>query len=376
MADTGLVAFLAGLAGFWTAVYVFFGGKRGNLEVHPGYIIYRLGARMSPMPPGRRALAWRVFGVLSFIGLAVSAGFFYYATINQFVLKYVVRPPEGAPPAFVPLIPGLTLSWTDAVYIFLAIGVAALVHELAHAYVARANGLRVKDAGLAFFLFIPAAFVEPDEEELKKAPLRARLEVYSAGVGSNLILAGVFLAIITSLLSGVLIVSVDPGSPAEQAGLEPGMVIVAVNGTEVRSRGDLSALLFQAGIGDPNKTVVVVLTVEYNGARENITVVKPEGRSLIGIRIANYMNGLPLWAGTLLNSLFIINISLAIINAAPLVLPLPGAMVYTDGAHALRDLLARAIGEERAILVTILLGFGTLLMVLSLMSLDRLILTP
>jgi len=376
MVDTGLVAFISGLLAFWTVTYLLFRGKRGNVEVKPGYIIWRLGVLMEPMPPGARALAWRVFGYLSFVGLVLSAAFFYYATIQLFVVKYIVRPEGGAPAGFVPLIPGLTLSWVDAVYIFLAVGIAALFHELAHAYVARANGIKVKDAGLAFFLFIPAAFVEPDEDELKKAPLRAKLQVYSAGVGANLILAGIFLFTIMSLLSGVLILAVEPGSPAEQAGLEPGMVIVAVNGTPVKSRADLQAILFEAGVGDPNKTVVVVFTVEYDGRVENITVVKPEGRALIGIRIANYMSGLPLWAGTLLNSLYIINFSLALINAAPLVLPLPGAVVYADGAHVLRDLLTPLLGEERAVLASLIIGTVTLILVISLMSLDRLILTP
>jgi len=376
LVDTGLVAFVSGLAAFWTVVYLLFGGKRGNLEVKPGYIIYRLGVLMEPMPPGLRARVWRLFGYASFLGLVLSAAFFYYSTINMFIVKYVVRPAEGTPPAFVPLIPGLTLSWTDAVYIFLAVGIAALFHELAHAYVARANGVKVKDAGLAFFLFIPAAFVEPDEDEIKKAPIRARLQVYSAGVGANLVLAAIFLAVISSLLSGALILSVEPGSPADQAGLEPGMVIIAVNGTPVESRGELQQVLAELNVWDPNSTTIVVFTVVYNGTVENITVVKPEGRELLGITVANYMSGLPLWVGTLLNSLFIINISLAIINAAPLVLPLPGAMVYADGAHVLRDLLTPVLGEERAVLASVIIGTITLVLVISLMSLDRLILTP
>ena len=373
VAADGLLAFISGLLAFWTIAYLFGRGRRGPVEVYPGVLIVRAGIRLEPMERGPWALAWRVFGYASLAAMAFMAAAFYYFSIRLFVLRYISPPEGGAPPGFVPLIPGVTLGWIDAVYIFLALGVAALVHELAHAYVARSVGVRVKDAGIALFLFIPAAFVEPDEEELKRARLRDRLLVYSAGVGANtatFLLVGWLLA---SLLSGVLILAVTPGSPAEEAGLQPGDVIVAVNGTSVRSVADLHAAL--QGALDPEKPTVIVLTVERGGELVEVRVYKPEGERLIGIRITDYYS-LPLPLAVFLRGLYLLSLSLAVVNAAPLALPLPGGLLYADGGHVLRDLLAPRVGERAAQAAAAAVGIGTLLLILSLMGLQRIAVAP
>jgi len=57
----------------------------------------------------------------------------------------------------------------------------------------------VKDSGLIFFLFIPiGAFVELDEEELKKASPSSAGRILAAGAGSNFAVA--VLALILMLL--------------------------------------------------------------------------------------------------------------------------------------------------------------------------------
>ncbi len=66
-----------------------------------------------------------------------------------------------------------------------------VVHELSHGVVAKAQRLPLKSVGLVLLAVIPpGAFVEPDEEELGKAPpLRARLRVYGAGSMANVVTA-------------------------------------------------------------------------------------------------------------------------------------------------------------------------------------------
>jgi S1-C subfamily serine protease len=51
--------------------------------------------------------------------------------------------------------------------------------------------------------------------------------------------------------SGALVVSVEPGSPAERAGLQPGLVIVEVAGQAVHSAKEASELIRAARAQPP-----------------------------------------------------------------------------------------------------------------------------
>lgn len=69
---------------------------------------------------------------------------------------------------------------------------------------------------------------------------------------------------------GVVVVEIAPGSPAADAGLDVGDVIVAVNGTRVKTESAAQLLLYDARVGDSmkltvlrdNKTVDRTLTLE------------------------------------------------------------------------------------------------------------------
>jgi serine protease Do len=51
--------------------------------------------------------------------------------------------------------------------------------------------------------------------------------------------------------SGALVISVEPGSPAERGGLQPGLVIVEVAGHPVHSAREASELIRAAGAKPP-----------------------------------------------------------------------------------------------------------------------------
>ena len=371
--DQGLALFLSGLLAFWTVAYALGRGRGGKIEVGPGVLLARAGISLDPMPPGPARAALVAFGYLSLVLLMISAALFYYYTLYVFTLKYIIRPPQPVQ-GFAPLIPGVTLGWRDTVYVLVALGVAAFFHETAHALVSRAVGVRIKDAGVALFLFIPAAFVEPDEEELMRAPLRSRALIYSAGVGANVILALAFLALLAqaapSLAVGVQVVSVSPGSPAAQAGLRPGDIIVAVNGTSVRTLEDLARALEEHGVKDPQRSAVIRLTVRRGGETIDVVVRKPAGETRIGVLVKPAFRHA--WLVVFSRASYLLNLSLALVNAAPLAIPLPGGSVLSDGANLLKDALEPRLGREAATRAAVAVGLATLLLVLSLMSLTRL----
>ena len=360
----------------WVIFYVYFRGREGKVRVYPFLLVVRMGVSGDPLEASSRLRR-----IISLAGLAsltltlVSMAVFYYFTITLLRARYGGGGGEVAG-GFIPLIPGVTIPLDDLAYILFALGIAALVHELAHALAARAEGIRVKDGGFALLAFIPAAFVEPDEDQFRKAPLLSRLKVYSAGVAVNIVVFGIAIALLSLAASyysaGVAILGVEKGSPADMAGLEPGMVIVAVNGREVRSLEDLSRYFADAGVSDSSRSARVVLEVLDGGERVSIVVEKPEGRSTIGISVSNYYTSRLI---PFLISLYVLNLGLALVNAAPIAIPLPGNMVFSDGGHILVDVLERFMGS-RGRLLGAAISVATLVIVVSLLSLTPLRITP
>ncbi len=320
-----------------------------RFDVTPLMFIVRFPAGFRVFERFRGSRALKIYFTFSIALLVLCLIDFYRLTIS-FLLARLYRP--ETPGVFTPIIPGITISFDILPPLLIALSLAIVVHEVSHALAARVEGVRIKSAGVAGILaLIFAAFVEVDEEELSRSHLMTRLRVYAAGVAANVILALLFMAILVNAYShgvGLMIIEVGKGSPASRAGLEPGMVIVAVNGTRVGVE-PVSKLIPSARY--MNKTVSFVITVlAPGGEQKNITVVKPKGVRYIGIRVAHVPLLLaalgPSLAVFITNILFLgvaVNYGLALINAAPL--------VVTDGAKMVNDLLRLFLGEKARKLV-------------------------
>jgi membrane-associated protease RseP (regulator of RpoE activity) len=298
------------------------------------------------------------------------------------------------------LLPGVN-PYLPILYGWFAIVCAIAIHEGAHGITARSLGLKVKSSGLLFFLFIPiGAFVDVDEEQIKKSSAGVSSRVMAAGVGSNVVVAaacliGVLVIVsgLTPLINGVYIANVDEGFPAETAGLLPNDVFVTVDGVLVNSTADLRAILDNKTAGD-----IVQVTVargdkwqERFSTSVNLTVL--DNRTVMGIgagdllleeRVKNYENvtlqGLSLylippslasglvpfsdslapfythWLGpswqVLANVFFwvwFVNINLAIFNALP-IYPLDGGRIFNI---TLKKFIHRKDGEKLISAITI-----------------------
>ncbi|HEX77046.1 MAG TPA: PDZ domain-containing protein [Dehalococcoidia bacterium] len=79
-------------------------------------------------------------------------------------------------------------------------------------------------------------------------------------------------------VNGVIILKVSPNSPADEAGLEPKDIIIAVNGLSFETPGQIIAALRGLKAGDE-----ITLTILRNGAEQEITVVVSQRPGLLGL---------------------------------------------------------------------------------------------
>lgn len=152
---------------------------------------------------GRYKRFWRAFGVfsqiVSFILMIMMIYIMVVAVINlpstfgrtKMGVEYVL-----AIPGLNPLLP----LW----YSLLGLIVAMVCHELAHGLQSRSNDIAVQNTGLLYAVVPLGAFVEPDNDQVEKSSRRAKIDLYTAGITTNFVLAAVsFLLFSTVMLGGI-----------------------------------------------------------------------------------------------------------------------------------------------------------------------------
>ncbi len=186
------------------------------------------------------------------------------------------------------LIPGLN-PYVPLVYGWIALIVAMVVHKGSHGVIARYFKFRVKTSGLIFFtVVLVGAFVDIDEDELKKAPARKTSRVMAGGPMSNFIVGVATLAILMLVVSsmtpigdGIGVTGIYEGSPANKAGIQPSDMLLAINGTKVTGIEDANNTLSHLKPGDR-----VTLTILHDGRQEekSVTLAQNENttRAFIG----------------------------------------------------------------------------------------------
>jgi membrane-associated protease RseP (regulator of RpoE activity) len=124
-------------------------------------------------------------------------------------------------------------------YGILALIVAIVLHEFTHGILARRIKLKLKSLGVLICVIPIGAFVEPDEKQMEKINRRDRARIFAGGLTTNIIFglifaaifSWVFMASLEPVKDGVLITNVTEDYPAEEAGIEVGMVITEIEGT-------------------------------------------------------------------------------------------------------------------------------------------------
>ncbi len=345
----------------------------------------------------------RYFSWISLVFVPLVAGIALYLLVNS-LIGVLANPGVGQAvrqlgPGSILLLPGIN-PLLPIVYGWLAIVIAIVIHEGAHGVIARNVGFNVNSSGLLFFLFVPiGAFVDVDEEQIKKAKPRPALKVMAGGVGANIIVAavcllGVLLVVgsLTPVINGVYINDVTAGLPAQTAGLMPKDVLVKIDNTTIDNTTQLRAILDSKTTGD---TIQVTVARGENWQYRFSTIVNltaVDNRTVMGItsydlftqqRLENYRtfsldrlsiylvpptlasglvpfsdflapfysSSIPQWQ-IVSNGLFwiwFVNFNLAIFNALP-IYPLDGGRIFDI---TLKRALGKRISEKAVYSVTI-----------------------
>ena len=251
-------------------------------------------------------------------------------------------------------------------YWIISIFLLALVHEFSHGVVARLYKIKIKSSGLAFLNIIvpviPAAFVEPDEKELRKRPHIQQLSVFAAGPFSNIIFAFVVLVIMGFVVApvsnamfnydGVLVTGFTPGNetfPAENAGMTENELIIGINDMPISTVENFTEIM-------QNKVPGESIVITTNVTDYNITLAEsPDNESMayLGIYLTQnqeikenilqkYGKILPdifVWFVGLFYWLYVLNLGIGLFNLVPL-----GPI---DGGRMLQLLMHKLFKKEK-----------------------------
>ncbi len=199
---------------------------------------------------------------------------------------------------------------------FLVIGPLIFVHELGHFLAARLSGIQVEEFGIGYpprmltlferggtrytLNWLPlGGFMRPRGEDDPAVPggfassaKRHRLAVLAAGPGANVLIAFLLLVVMFLIgapaeLPGARIAAVEAGSPAAQAGLVVGDVILKADDTVIVNYEVLTGYIHSRVAEAPGETIV--LTIDRAGNQLTLSVTPrvnpPEGQGPTGIQV-------------------------------------------------------------------------------------------
>ncbi len=223
---------------------------------------------------------WRAYGNLS-LGVVLTAMVLMFLLLLWQATLVSRIPADKAPspqmmiglPGVNPLIP----IW----YGIVGLAVAMVFHEFAHGILTRVADAKVKKLGLLYLIVPIGAFVEPDEDEVAALSRGKRARLFAVGPATNIFIAFLFVLVfawgfMASLepeQDGMLVLKVSRDLPADKAGIEPGMVILKMNGTPTKEAEDFYDFLDNSTEGQ-----VIDITVYDDGEIRTIGNITLENR--------------------------------------------------------------------------------------------------
>lgn len=274
---------MAALAALWTIILLAnrrYDLKKRGFAISPGFVMWRTkrGLQFIDRVAKFSKRGWRAFGTAAAaIGIFLMAFVFFNVAFNTVItFTQPARAIPGVRFVLPGIVPGLTIfAW------LVGITSVLFVHEYAHGFVLRAQGLKTKSVGAMLFVAIPGAFVEPDEKQLKKAPILKRLRVFGAGSFANVLFAFLCLGVILLLLvpkPGVYVSGVVENYPAENV-LDAGMRIYSIDNVFISTYDDFSNFMDNT---QPEQ-IIQISTYNENFQIELAEHPENENKGFIGI---------------------------------------------------------------------------------------------
>ncbi|MFT4311322.1 MAG: site-2 protease family protein [Candidatus Woesearchaeota archaeon] len=307
---------------------------------------------------------------VGFLGMLIIIAMVIFGIIQLFI-------PE-APPLFTPVIPGFQIPGGPRIPLvqgLLALFIVVVVHEFAHGVVSKLHKIKIKSSGFAMLGPIPAAFVEPDQKKLEKAPRKIQMAMYAAGPFSNVLLA-ILIAMVINVFAIIALTTYAPsGLIINEANntLATGDILTQVNGHEIRTIRDLQVLM-------QNTTPGQTLEVGLLGEQKQVTLMQNplnESRGYLGVVIEqritsqnNFMEtikpvyfwifGNPYGTGFdtslgLMGWIFALSLGIGLVNLLPIGPVDGGRMFYLTLTKYLKEKTALQIWTKTSIILVIVL---------------------
>ncbi len=326
-----------------------------------GYLIIFPHAQMEILTTLPMSILISIFGLPAFIIGAL--------TTHAFEIIFAGSEIPGVSP-MLPSIKdgeiGLGFLGYEGIFIPIWYGIIALIilltsHEISHGILSYVHKINLKSTGLLTFGIIPiGAFVEPDEDAMKKSEGYKRMQIYVMGSFANFVVAMTGVLLLTLLVSaayspdnGMLVGSVMNNSPAYYANLSEGMTIYKINNENPwKQLQNLSQ----------NKT----LNLETNKGNRTLTTTQHpniEGRGYIGITysvpinkgLENFENFIRILT-ELLGWIILLNFLVGITNLMPI--------SPFDGGKMIEEVIASLNLNEEIVRHIILVIIGIVLFLL------------
>ncbi|MCL5419748.1 MAG: M50 family metallopeptidase [Candidatus Marsarchaeota archaeon] len=233
----------------------------------------------------------------AFVGLSLIGGFSLYLVANLVYIAviivhgigaFLVAASVSAPaahaaagslpgPAGVPVFAIPFMKPSIALPLILSLILLVSLHEMAHGVMLKRYGKKIKSVGTFLFGIIPlGAFVEPDERDVSRLPVKSQDKISIAGVSFNFFLSIIFFALMFAMLyyvlpgftsTAVYIESVQHGAPAYNV-IPAGAIVYKWNGYRISSIQDLEAA---ASSDFPGSTVSVATSAGNYSLTANAT---------------------------------------------------------------------------------------------------------